>query len=192
MSALFSINFRREAYLKEIAKARRRVFAIGVWVAYFGVFAVVLGLYGLNCASLSRRAGLVERQTARMKGTQEAGAGWTFSSAELAQMESYALNPRQWRDRLTRLSELLPANARITTLEINPSNLSTRPGREKLVITGYLRPERDEDRMQAVMEIVQTLHADSLFSRSYRNIRLASTRALEGPQPTAEFQIECQ
>ena len=192
MSAIFSINFRREAYLREVARARRRVFAIGAWVAYFGVFAVVLGLYGLNCMALAKRAGLVERQTARMKSAQDTGAGWTFSQAELTQMESFVQNTRQWRDRLSRLAELLPPDARLTSLETNPGNVSTGPTRNRLVITGYLKPDRDQDRMQGVMAIVQTLHSDSLFSKSYRNIKLASTRIVEGSEQTAEFEIECQ
>ena len=48
MSVLFTINFHREAYQRELARARRRVILLGVWVAYFGVIGVVMGLYGRN------------------------------------------------------------------------------------------------------------------------------------------------
>ena len=52
MTPVFLINFRREAFRRERAEARRRAIGLGVWLAYFGGLAVLLGLYGLNCAEL--------------------------------------------------------------------------------------------------------------------------------------------
>jgi hypothetical protein len=44
--------------------------------------------------------------------------------------------------------------------------------------------------MQAVMRIVSDLRDDKVFSQSYTNVRLASTRVTE--DGTAEFVIECR
>src|SRR5207249_3205609 len=116
LSTLFTINFRREAYLREVARTRHRVLVLGVWVAYFGVLGVLLGLYGLNCASLSRHLWQIERQTARARQVRGASAEWKVQEAELTQVERYVLNPRQWHDRLARLAILLPPNVRLTSV----------------------------------------------------------------------------
>ena len=64
---IFTINFRREAYQREVERTRRRVITLGASLAYFGAMVVVLGLYGLNCASLTRRAAQFERSAARIR-----------------------------------------------------------------------------------------------------------------------------
>jgi hypothetical protein len=192
VSPLFTINFRREAYLRELARTRRRVVILGVWVTYFGALGLMLGLYGLNCASLTGRARQVERQAARLRSSQGASLEWKVQPAELAEVERFVLSPRKWHDRLTRLSAILPPNVRLTSLQVNPQNLSTMAEQNKLVIAGQLRPVAGQDRMQGVMRIITTLHDDSLFARSYRNIKLASTRISETPGAPAEFVIECR
>ena len=103
MSTLFTINFRREAYLKEVARARRRVVSIGLWFTYFGVLAVILGLYGLNCTVLAGRTRMVERQAARLKALRDSGQEWRPSAQTFADIEARAVDVRAWRDRLARL-----------------------------------------------------------------------------------------
>ena len=192
MTPFFSINFRREAYQRELSRARRRVFLLGVWVAYFGLTGVIMGLYGLNCISLRQRVDVLERQAERLRLQQGAAADWTVRPYEMDQIERYVENPRRWRDRLTRLSAVLPANVKVTSLAVNPRNLSAAAEQNKLVITGVVRPTPGQDRMQSVMRIVTMLHNDSLFTRGYQNIKLASTRVSEGSDGGAEFVIECQ
>lgn len=191
MSAQFTINFRREAYRQEIARARRRVIALGVWVAYFGVIVILVGLYGLNCAVLSRRVRQIERQTTQLRGAQGATMDWTVRQAELRQIETVVQNPRRWRDRLTRLAAMLPPNVRLTSINVNPQNLTSTSEKDKLVITGVLRGTPNRDRVQDVMQVVSQLRADSLFAEGYQSIRLASTRVVEG-EGEAEFIIECR
>jgi len=192
VSPQFTINFRREAYRQEIARARRRVIALGVWVAYFGVVVILVGLYGLNCASLSRRVRQIERQTTQLRGAQGATMDWTVRQSELREIERFVQNPRRWRDRLNRLAAMLPANVRLTSVAVNPQNLTSPAEQEKLVITGMLRGRPDRDRVQDVMQVVSRLRADSIFASGYGSIRLASTRIVESEGATAEFIIECR
>jgi len=192
MSPQFTINFRREAYRQEIARARRRVIALGVWVAYFGMIVILVGLYGLNCAALSRRVRQIERQTTQLRGAQGASMDWTVRQAELKEIERFVQNPRRWRDRLTRLATLMPPSARLTSLAVNPQNLTGLAEQDKLVITGVLRGAPNRDRVQDVMQVVSRLRADSAFAAGYGSIRLASTRVIEGETATAEFIIECR
>jgi Tfp pilus assembly protein PilN len=192
VNPLFTINFRREAYLMEVARTRRRVVTLGVWVTYFGVLGLLLGLYGLNCASFSVRARQIERQAARLRGSQGASLEWNVQQTELAQVERFVLSPRRWHERLARLGMILPPNVRLTSLQANPQDLSSPAEQNRLVITGFLRPGPGQDRMQGVMRVVTTLRGDSVFTRSYRNIKLASTRISETPDAPAEFVIECR
>lgn len=191
MTTLFTLNFRRQAYLAEVARARRRVLAIGVWVAYFGVLAVLLGLYGLNSVSLARRVHQIERQAARLREARASGVQWTVSDAEIIEVERYVSNPRSWRNRLVHLVTVLPPNARLTSLVVNPQNLSNPLDENKLVITGVLRSSDGNSEMAGIMSVVSRLRADSVFAADYRNIRLASTQAAEGAG-SAQFVIECR
>ncbi len=191
MSPLFTINFRREAYLKELARARRRVFALAIWVAYFGAMGVLMGLYGLNCVSTAQRLRQMERQTARLRGAHGATLEWKFNEAELGEIERYVTSPRVWHDRLVGLAGALPSNARITTIALNPRNLSG-PEANVLVISGQLRAAAGQELMPSVMRAVATLRSDSLFAAHYSAIRLASTRVPEGNPDLAEFEIECR
>lgn len=192
MSSLFTINFRREAYQREVAHARRRVVLLGAWLAYFGALAVVLGLYGLNCASLTRRSSQIERQAVRMRALQKSHQDWTIGAAELTTAEQFHANPRRWRDKLARLAVLLPPNAIVHSIAVNPDNLQGAQDQKKLVLTGEIRVPAGQDRMRGVVQLVSALHADSLFASGYENIRLASSRVSEGNGTVAEFVIECR
>jgi hypothetical protein len=189
VSATFTINFRREAFQRERAKARRRVTKLGLWLTYFGVLSVVLGLYALNAASLARRTASLERQTERLR-SQPGGGEWRPGQPE-ADLVSRALRDSgRWRDRLARLGQLVPANARLTDVQFNGDNVSG-PGPRKLVLTGEMRPASGGDRMQQVLAFVATLSRDSVFSSGYSNVRLVTTRASAFGEG-AEFVIECR
>jgi hypothetical protein len=192
LSALFAINFRRESYLRELARARNRVLALGAWVAYFGVMAVVLGLYGLNCASLTQRVTRLERQEQRARAQAGQRTDWKLTPGQLGEIERYVSNTQSWRDRLEHFAAVMPANARLTSLALNPENLSGPANENKVVMTGQLKLTPGEDRMHGVVELVSALRHDKTIGASYRTIRLVSTRTSEEGGPVAEFSIECQ
>ena len=192
MSPVFTVNFRREAYRLELARTRRRTVAVGVWVAYFGVLTVVLGLYGLNCASLDQRARLLATQNTRAQTSHDPTTAWQPGTAELAQVEHTLANPRRWQVRLTRLAALLPAEAILTSVSANPDNLSDAADQERLLIIGMLRPAPGQDRMQGIMALVAALHADSAFAAQYRTIRLVESRTGGGADAPVDFRIECR
>lgn len=189
MSPTFTINFRREAYLRERAKARRRAVKLGLWLAYFGALGVVLGLFALNTASLARRTALLERQVERLR-SQPAAGEWRPGPDEAGVVSRTLVDAGRWRDRLARLAQLLPANSRLTDVQFNPDN-SSGAAAAKLVLTGELRPTGGGDRMQQVLSFVGTLSRDSLFSAGYSNVRLVTTRAASSGEG-AEFVIECR
>lgn len=188
---LFTINFRREAYQREVERTRRRVITLGASLAYFGAMVVVLGLYGLNCVSLTRRSAQIERSAARVRAQQNSARDWTVSEAELNTVQDFQANPRRWRDRLTRLASLMPANAQLTSVAVNPDNLPNAEEQNKLVITGQVKVPAGQDKMRSVVQIVSLLHSDPVFSAGYRNIQLASSRVSEEGS-LAEFVIECR
>jgi hypothetical protein len=190
VTTLFTINFRREAYLKEVARTRRRVIALGVWVAYFGVFALLLGLYGLNCASLAQRVGVVERQAARLRGTAPSRLEWRLNAAQLDQLERFASSTRDWRNRLWRLGVLLPAGSHVTSIAVNPNSQADPTAANTLILAGQLRPSGTEDRMQSVMNLVSVLKSDSVFSSGFSSVRLSNTRVAE--DGSVDFAIECR
>lgn len=190
MSPTFAINFRREVYQQQLARTRRRMLSVGVWMVYFGVLAIVLGLYGLNCASLTRRTQLLEAQNRRLSTTGRVDT-WKPAAAELAQVERALANPRRWRARLARLAAVLPPDVALTTVAANPDHRASSSDQEKLVISGTLRPPNGQDRMQGIMTLVSTLRADSVFSAQYRSIRLVESR-IGGAGAPAEFRIECR
>ena len=189
MSTIFTINFRREAHERELARARARMIALGAWVAYFGLMVVILGLYGLNALAFSNRVAMLERQAARSR-QQGESKDWTLGQGELATIADYAESLQRNRDRLRRLGQLLPPNVRLKSVNYNPDNLSGI-GTRKLVITGVLRADQGQDRMKSVVGLASSLSADSLFHLGFRTVKLASTSVPEGAGP-AEFTIECQ
>ena len=192
MSTAFTLNFRREAYRLELARTRRRVVAVGIWVTYFGVLAVLLGLYGLNCASLTQRVHLLEAQNKSMQTRHDPITAWRPGPAELAQVEHTLANPGHWQIRLARLATLLPGDAQLTSVSANPDNQSGAAEQDRLLIVGVLRPTPGQDRMQGIMALVAALHADSLFGAQYRSIRLVESRLGGGADAPAEFRIECR
>jgi len=191
VNPIFTINFRREAYLREMARVRRRIIALGVWVGYFGVLALVIGLYGLTCASLTRRTGILERQVARL-GAETGDGGEKIPATELANVERVVANPRAWRDRLARLATLLPSNAELTSVAVNPDNQPDPLDQKKLVLTGMIRNAPGQDRMSGLMALVSALHADTAFAAGYGTIKLTNSRVSPGAGTMAEFVIECR
>jgi hypothetical protein len=191
MTPIFTINFRREVYQRELARTRRRLLQVGCWVAYFGVMVVIFGLYGLNCAALTTRVGQLERQAARVRAAQTGHADWTVGTAELAAAEKIHGSPRFWRDKLLRLAGLLPANAALTSVAVNPDNLTSAADQNKLVIVGQLKIPSGQDRMKGIVQLVSSLHSDSTFAYGYQNIRLASSRVDQNGS-IVEFVIECR
>jgi hypothetical protein len=189
MTPVFAINFRREAFRREQAKTRRRAITLGLWVLYFGAMGVMLGLYGLNASALSQRVNLVERQIERLR-QRPAGEAWRPGQEEARAIEQHLLAPRQWRDRLAHLPLVLPPNALVRALELNPENVSGNAN-VKLVISGELRAGAGQDRVQQVMGFVNRLSRDSVFAAGYHNVRLVSTRALAEGEG-AEFVVECR
>jgi hypothetical protein len=190
MTPVFTINFRREAFLREQARTRRRLFTLGGWVTYFGILGLIVGLYGLNCASLARRVHQVERHMARLRAAQGTRQDWVVEPAQIVAVEQFQGNPRRWRDKLLRLTTLLPPNAVLVSVAGNPDNLNNPLDQNKLVIVGQLRSTPGQD-MQGVVLLASRMRSDSLFSRGFQNIRLVSSRALQGPG-TTEFVIECR
>jgi hypothetical protein len=190
VSPIFSINFRRAAYQRELARARRRIVALGAWLTYFGMVVIVVGLYGLNCYSLGSRVNRLERRTAQIQAAQQTNRDWSVDAAQMADVERFHASPQRWRDRLVRLAALLPANAVLVSAAVNPDNLSNAVDQNKLVVVGHIRGPVGSDRMQQVVQLVSRMHADTLFSIGYENIRLVSSRALDDG-PVTEFTIEC-
>ena len=190
MSALFTINFRREAFLREVAKRRRRLMSLALWVAYYGVLVLVLGLYGLNCQTLSLRSAMLARQTAQLRNTNAAQVATALRPQEMTLVERYATSTRRWRDRLEHVALAMPFDAKLTGLVVNPQNQSDVASQNSLVISGALKGTRTGDRIQGVMKIVSSLSADSVFRHGYRNIKLASTKVAE--DGGVEFVIECR
>lgn len=190
MTPQFTINFRREVYQREQARARARVILLGVWVAYFGVMAVILGLYGLNAAAYARRTGILERQAVRLQERRGTAAEWTLSADDIGALTERARSLARHRGVLTQLGRRLPPNVRLASVAWNTENLSGA-GAPRLVLSGTLRPEDQQDRMRSVVGLVSTLSTDSVIAGAFRNVKLASTNLDEGTN-VVEFVIECQ
>ncbi len=191
MSPIFTINFRRDAHRRELSGARARAAALGAWVAYFGVLAIVIGLDGLNGHSLGQRARMLEAQIHGLGAARVPVATWTLPPAELAKVEAALDNPRRWQSRLQRIAAVLPSRATLTALVVNPENVSGLDEQDRLVMTGVFAPAGDQDRMQGIMQLVAALRADSLLASQYRVIKLVESR-VGGPGSPAEFRIECR
>jgi hypothetical protein len=190
VTPIFTINFRREVFLREKARSRARLLALGGWLLYFGLLGLVVGLYALNGMSLMRRVGQVQRQTERLQKAQGTTQDWTVDQAQLTAVETFKLNPRRWRDRLLRLSAILPTNVALKSISVNPGNLSTPSDRNKLVLSGQLRPTTGQDPTRGVVQLVSSLQHDETFSSGYQTIRLTESKVISGSPPTAEFVIE--
>ena len=192
MSAVFTINFRREAFARQRARERQRVLALGLWLSYFGVLAVVLGLYGLNCASTIRRARQMERNATQLRMLRLPGNPWRVTGTALLDIEAAAANPWRWRLRLEHLAGALPSQAHVTSLAFNPQGQSGTPDASALLIDGEIRTAPGESPVVAVMNIVTTLQHDRDFAAGFGAIRLRSTQAGPSPGTPAAFTIECR
>ena len=190
MSAIFQINFRREAYQREVARTRARAIQLGLWLLYFGALGVVLGLYALNTATLARRGMEIAHQVARLRRHPATDMEWRPGRPEAHEVERHLVNPRLWRDRLARLPDVLPANARLRSIQFNPDNVSGAAD-VKLVLVGEMKGASGQERMAQVMSLVGTLSRDSAFSSAYRNVRLVTTRTTSDGDG-AEFVLECR
>ena len=189
MSTPFQINFRREAFRRERADARRRAIGLGVWLTYFGALAVLLGLYVLNWSELGSRTKQLQRQLARQRVNSQVGADWTPSPAEAARAEDWVKDPGRWRDLLERLPSLLPEGARLTHFQFNPDGVSG--GERKLLLAGALRADGRGESMAGVTDFVEVVSRDSLFSSRFRSVRLISTR-VSTTRGESEFELECK
>jgi hypothetical protein len=189
MSAQFQINFRREAFRRERTEARRRVVRISIWLTYFGTLAVMLGLYGLNCAALDKRTKQLDRQLAHQRSLRQGGTEWVPSATAVTAVEPWVADTGRWRDLLGTLPRLLPEGARLTGIQFNPDGVTG--GERKLLLNGVLRVDPKSDGTAGVTEFVGVIARDSLFASQFRSVRLVSTRAREG-KAEAEFEVECR
>jgi hypothetical protein len=189
VSTVFTINFRREAYQRELARTRRRLFLLGGWLTYFGGLAVVLGLYGLNVVVLAERVRVAERRVARAQQTSGNRADWLLAGRALTAVEDARANAGRWRDRMARLAVILPNNVAFSSIAVNPDNLNNPGDQNKLVLTGEMKVPAG-DPIRPVGQLVATLKADSVFARGYSSIRLASSQA--SPGNITQFVIECR
>jgi hypothetical protein len=189
MSGLFLVNFRREDFRRQRTNARRRAYGLGVRLAYFGVLALVMGLYGLNCSELRTRTRTLDRQLGRQRALHLAGAPWKPAPSEATLAEPWVADLARWRDVLARLPGLLPEGARLTSLRWNPEGVSG--GERRLLLAGVLRVDSRRDRMAGVTDFVAVVARDSVFASQFKSVRLLSTRSLE-LSPDAEFELECR
>ena len=189
MNTLFQVNFRREAFRRERADARRRAVGLGVWLTYFGGLVVLLGLYGLNWSELVSRTKQLQRQIASQREQSAAGANWAPSPAEAALAEPWVSDAGRWRDLLARLPQLLPEGTRLTSVRFNPDGVTG--GDRKLLLGGVLRVDSRLDRMSGVTDLVSRVSRDSLFAARFKSVRLVSTRSRDDV-PIAEFELECR
>ena len=192
MSPVFSINFRREAYQRELARSRARVISLGAWLSYFGTLVVTFGLYGLNCATVDSRTRMVQRQAAAHRLVSEKQVDWSHQPAEMVLVERGVSDGRRWRQRLERIASTLPSNARLTSIAFNPANIQGAGDWNRLVLTGVVRTAPDQDRMRGVADVVTALQHDSLLASQFQSIKLASTRIAETAGTSAEFVVECR
>jgi len=192
MTAHFTINFRREARRVQLEHERLRALRLALWGSYFGVLALVIGLYTMNFNSLVRSAGWLERQVASLRALQFGGSHWDLPPADLGEIERNTANSLRWRDCLVRLATILPPHMRLTSLAANPDNPGAVAGQRQLVISGELRRTPGRDRTQDVLSLVTTLRQDSLFASAFQNVKLVSTRASEGQGATVVFVIRCE
>jgi hypothetical protein len=192
MSAIFTINFRREVFVRERARSRARLFSLGGWLFYFGLLGMVVGLYALNCVALTRRAQQVEHQTSHLAAAQGGAQDWTVDQAQLAAVERYYVSPRRWRDKLQRLTGRLPMNVALSSIAVNPDNLSGPADQNKLVIAGQLKSVSGQDPMRAVVQFVSSLQRDSVFAAGYQTIRLSQSHVSGDTPGMTEFVIECR
>ncbi len=190
MSPVFTINFRREAWQRQVARSRARVISLGIWLFYFGALAVIFGLYGLNFATLLEHTRTIVRQSAAQRAPRSDEVDWSKQTAELSLIERGIIEPARWRQTLTGIAAVLPSNVRLTSLEFNPGGVVGGADWNKLVLTGTLKSAPNQDRMRGVADLVARLKSDTLIARNFHAVRLASTRITENSGSNAEFVVE--
>jgi hypothetical protein len=189
MNTPFRINFRREAFRRQRTDSRRRALLLGVWLAYFGVLAVTLGLYALNWNELASRTRQLSHQIERQRLAHAAGADWKPAATDAGLAGPWVNDVARWRDLLVRLPTLMPEGVRITNLRFNPDGVMG--GERKLLLSGVLRMRGDRDRIGGVTDFVTVVSRDSVFASHFRSVRLLSTNTREG-EPDALFELECR
>jgi hypothetical protein len=189
---IFTINFRREMFEREMARSRRRIIHLAGWMAYFGVFGLVVWSYVLNAQSMERRTLMIERQTDQFVATQNLPRKVPLDASQVAAIERFHDSPRRWRDKLARLAMLLPPSAALKSVGLNPSGSNQSVDQNKFLLTGSLRSGDGEDPMRGVVQLVAALQADSAFSSGYKSIKLSQSHADATVKGTTEFTIECR
>ena len=189
---VFTINFRREAFERQIARSRQRIAALAAWLTYFGLIALLAWSYSLNFSALVRRTRQIERQTAQFTASQNLPRKIPLDAAQIATIERFHSSPRRWRDKLARLAALVPDNAALTSVAVNPGYTNQPLDLNRLVITGALRAAAGEEPTRGVVQLVAALQADSAFAAGYQSIKLGHSRAAGTSPGATEFAIECR
>ncbi len=188
---VFTINFRREAFERQVARSRQRIAALAAWLAYFGLIGLLAWTYSLNFSALVRRTRMIERQTLQFTTSQNLPRKIPLDAAQIATIERFHSSPPRWRDKLARLAALVPDNAALTSVSVNPGNTNQPLDLNRLVITGALRAGPGEEPMRGVVQLVAALQADSVFAADYQSIKLGHSHAAAAAGAT-EFEIECR
>lgn len=189
---VFTINFRREMFERELARSRRRIITLAGWLAYFGVFGLLVWSYVLNAQGMERHTKMILRQTDQFVAAQNLPRKVPLDPAQISAIERFHGSPRRWRDKLARLATLIPQNASLKSLGLNPAGSNQAGDQNKLLITGLLRSEGADDPMRGVVQLVAALQADSAFAAGYKSIKLSQSHADANAKGTTEFTIECR
>ena len=189
---VFTINFRREMFEREVARSRRRVIHLAAWMGYFGVFGLLVLSYVLNAQGMERRTRMILRQTDQFVAAQSLPRKVPLEPAQVTAIERFHGSPRRWRDKLARLAALVPPNASLKSIGLNSSGSNQSADMNKLVVTGTIRSEGGEDPMRGVVQLVASLQADSAFSAGYKSVKLSQSHTDANAKGTTEFTIECR
>lgn len=192
MSHIFTINFRREVYQRELARSRARVVSLAVWLSYFGGLAVIFGLYALNFGALVRHTRMIDRIARAQRSTQTDQVDWTNEPDAIALIDRGARDGFRWCRRLEQVAVVFPANVRLKSIQFNPSAASGGSDWNRLLLVGTLQSAAGQDRMGEVTGIVSAIQRDSLMAAHFQTIRLTSTRIAENAGSSTEFTIECR
>lgn len=189
---VFTINFRREMFEREMARSRQRVLHLAGWLGYFGVLGLLVWSYVLNARAMQQRTHMIEHQTDQFIAAKNLPRKVPLDPSQISAIERFHGSPGRWRDKLARLSMLLPANASLRSIGLNPGGSNQSGDQNKFVITGLLKPEGNEDPMRGVVQLVAALQADSSFSAGYKSIKLSQSHADAQSKDATEFTIECR
>jgi hypothetical protein len=191
MPPYFQINFRREAFKRERERSRRRLLATATWATYFGVMALLIGLYALNLQTVETRTNAIERQVREAQRDAAHQTQWKPGSTEADFVRAQRQSARLWSRRLDRLARLVPPNAALSSVAINPDNVPDASVKNLLVIQGTMR-NTGEGGMRSVVQFVSALSSDSVFSRGFSSIQLAQSQSTDKGPPAVQFTVECR